>query len=68
MVGREAYSILSSILCPVIPAERGLQAAMHKDDEFEEMRKNQAEIFMLLRGGARVDPTLLQLREEDLLK
>jgi ribosomal protein L40E len=45
-----------------------LVAALHKDDELEEIKRNQKRILELLEMGARVDPALLQLRKEDLPK
>lgn len=43
-----------------------LAAAMAKDERLERLEKNQEELFRWLRGGAKVDPAMLNLRSEDL--
>ncbi len=43
-----------------------VQAAMAKDDRLAVIEKNQAEIIRLLQAGAKVDPSLLDLRKSDL--
>lgn len=38
---------------------------MRKDEELEQIKKDQARILELLEKGAKVDPKLLGLRKED---
>lgn len=42
-----------------------LEAALHKDEELAEIKRNQARILELLEKGVKVNPALLNLKKED---